>query len=84
MKGWECLHCGQQFKPVHHTWACAHYVNITKEGIAICTTAILEFEFKRYTDLWSCSQKRKTELMMVMMIITKDKEERLSMARIAF
>jgi hypothetical protein len=77
-KGWECLHCGQQFKPVHHARACAHYAKIPKEGVAVCTTAIPEVEFKRYIDLWSRSQKRKTELTMVKMIITKDKEERLS------
>ena len=79
-KGWECLCCGQQFKPVHHTRACAHYAKITKEGIAICTAAIPYLEFKRYIDLWSCSQKRKTELTMVKMTITRDKEERLCTA----
>jgi hypothetical protein len=51
-KGWKCLRCGQQFKPVHHTQACAHYAKIPKEGIAICTTAIPDIEFKRYIDLW--------------------------------
>jgi late competence protein required for DNA uptake (superfamily II DNA/RNA helicase) len=78
--GRERLRCGQQFKPVHHTWACAHYAKIPKEGIAACTAAILELEFKRYIVLWSCSGKRKTELMMVKMIITEDKGERLSTA----
>jgi hypothetical protein len=79
-KGWECLRCGQQFKPVHHTRACAHYAKIPKEGISVCTAVIPELEYKRYVDLWSRSRKRKTELTMVKMTITEDKEDRLSTA----
>jgi hypothetical protein len=47
-KGWECLCCGQQFKPVQYTRACAHYSMIPKEGIAVWTAVITEIEFKRY------------------------------------
>ena len=79
-KGWECLRCGQQFKPVHHTRACAHYAKIPKEGIAICTAAIPDIEFKRYIDLRCRSRKRKLELTMVKMTITEDNEERLCTA----
>jgi hypothetical protein len=79
-EGWECLCCGQQFKPVHHTRACVHHTKIPKEGIAVCTAVIPEIEFKRYIDLWSCSRKRKAELTVVKMTITEDKEERLSAA----
>jgi hypothetical protein len=41
---------------------------------------IPEIEFKRYVDLWSLSRKRRTEIKMVSMTITDDKEEQLETA----
>ena len=41
---------------------------------------IPEIEFERYVDVWSLSCKRRTELKMVSMTITGDKEEQLETA----
>ena len=77
-KGWECLRCGRQFKPVHHTRAVAHYAKIPNQGIKVCTSDIPHHEFQRYVNLWNHSKRRKTELTMVKMTITEDKEDKLS------
>jgi len=39
-KGWECLRCGRQFKPVHHTRAVDHYAKIPNQGIKVCTSDV--------------------------------------------
>ena len=78
--GRECLCCGEKFKSVHHTHAVAHYAKIPNCGIQVCTAAIPEMEFKQYVNLRSASCKRKTELTMVKMTITEEKEEGLNTA----
>lgn len=77
-KGWECLRCGRQFKPVHHTRAIAHYAKIPNQGVKVCTSVIPDHEFQRYINLWNRTKKRKTELTMVRMTITEDKEDKLA------
>ena len=62
---------------MHHTRACAHYAKIPNKGIKVHDAVIPDFEFKRYLDLWNHGRKRKTELTMVKMTITEDKEEKL-------
>ena len=78
--GWKCLRCGESFKPVHHTRAVAHFAKIPAQGVQVCSAQIPELEYKRYVDLWTVTRKRKTEIKMVSMTITEDKEERLETA----
>ena len=46
--------------------------------VKVCTSVIPDHEFQRYINLWNRTKKRKTELTMVRMTITEDKEDKLA------
>jgi hypothetical protein len=76
--GWECLRCGKKFKPCHHTRAVAHFAKIPNQGVALCSSLISDFEFKRYVELWENTKKRKLEMTYMRVSIMEDKEDKLT------